>query len=341
MKIVAQRTFLPFDNRGDGNNPSISPLTNKSVMPANNVPTIESILGGETSIRDLYPDANGDWGKGEDDFKSYKEKGDDYKRMERDLDILKHMLGPRDKVSERWVVKVRDGDIMFESFPLAEQYMREHKIPFKYLTKAAQNKSVAIVSQNIDKVFMVESIDYTRGVKESGSAFCIRPNEFLTCAHVVKKYDKHQSHNLQEFLKTSLQLVQNGKKYNAEVKAVDPILDIALLKADISVDPFIIDPNIKVAEPIITIGSPHGFENNVSVGNVGSLNRRIYTYPNAPNYMFVDLSIFPGNSGGPVIKEENGHVIGIVTLIVSILGGYGLNAALPTQYINEFLKANP
>ena len=117
-------------------------------------------------------------------------------------------------------------------------------------------------------------------------------------------------------------------------------LDIALLKCDIDVEPFNIDTKISVGEDIIAIGSPHGYENNVSTGTIGSLDRKLYTYDGAPDYMFIDLSIFPGNSGGPVIKVDNGSVVGMVTLIVTSEGGYGLNAALSSSYIEKFIKGS-
>ena len=61
-----------------------------------------------------------------------------------------------------------------------------------------------------------------------------------------------------------------------------------------------------VGDEIIAIGSPHGFENNVSFGQVGSVDKTIYSHNGAPMYMFVDLSVFSGNSGGgKIILGQN------------------------------------
>jgi S1-C subfamily serine protease len=219
--------------------------------------------------------------------------------------------------------------------------MSENKIPFKYITRIAQNKSVKIVSEFINSVFMVESLDYAAGIKENGAAFCISPNHFLTCAHVIKKYDKNKGQNIADFIGKSapiISLIHDGKKIKVVPIAVNIEWDIALLTADINVKSFELDLDYKTGEDILTIGSPHGYENNVSSGIIGSLNRSIYIHTNAPTYTFVDLTVFPGSSGGPVIKESNGKVVGMVTLIISASGEYGLNAALPSNYIKQFCQ---
>ena len=63
-------------------------------------------------------------------------------------------------------------------------------------------------------------------------------------------------------------------------------------------------------------------------------------YENAPEYIFVDLSVFPGSSGGPIVKESTGEVVGMVTLIITDdETEYGLNAGLPAEYIEQFYKS--
>ena len=138
----------------------------------------------------------------------------------------------------------------------------------------------------------------------------------------------------------SLSLVKDGQYYKSEVVDVNFQWDIALVRCKLDVEPFEIDLDPVIGSDIIAIGSPHGYENNVSTGSIGSVDRQVYNYKGAPNYIFVDLSIFPGNSGGPVVKESNGKVVGMVTLIVSRGSGYGLNAALPSSYIIQFLNEN-
>lgn len=350
MKLLSYRTTMPFDNRGPWGGSAISPPTTKSIMPANNVPTIQDFLGGEKTMKDILPGTRGNWAPGKDVDKSYREKGSDYKskeeylgRMLRDKEIQERLVD-KDRCPQKWKVKVPGGSKSFLSFELAQQYVRENSIPFRYLSRVAQGRSqdeadrIEIIGESINKCFLVESIDIEGGVKETGSAFCIFPNYFVTCAHVLKNYNKNKPKNLLNFRNIYVNLIKQGNAYRVDVVKVDSRLDIALLKCDVDVEPFSLDTNFVVGEDIVAIGSPHGYENNVSTGTIGSIDRKLYTYKGAPDYMFVDLSIFPGNSGGPIVKVDNGSVVGMVTLIVTSGGGYGLNAALSSIYIEKFIK---
>jgi len=345
MKIVAQRTFTPFDNRSDGGNASLSPTTQKSIMPSNNTPTIQDILDGTTKITDVYPHAGGDWSPGKDIDKSYRENADDYKRESRDLDIISNMLNRTEKYQQKWKVKIPGGSKTFMSFDMAGQYIRSRGQPFSYVSRIAQKANdesarMNIISASLDKVLMTESIDSQRGMRETGSCFCVSPTYFITCAHSVKKYNKKENVGEEYFNGTGMSLIHNGIRNNAVLIAVDPIKDIALLKCNIETQPLQLDPEMMQGQNVIVIGSPQGYENHVSEGIVGSLNRKVYFHKGAPEYMFVDLSVFPGNSGGPVIKVDNGKVIGMVTLIVSSAGNYGLNAALPSPDVIDFCRRN-
>lgn len=344
FRIKEARTFMP-DIIAPGT--GLSPATNKSVIPANNVVTIEDILnGGKYKL----PGAGGDWGSGEDVSKSYKDEGDGYKRQERDMDILKKMttLSP-DYKREVWEVRVPGGKKSFVSLNLAKEYERlmvQKGIPVRWTsrTKLAQvqppNK-VQLVATTMEKTFMVESIDMQAGMKQNGAAFCVAPNTFMTCAHVIKKYDKNKQKELAlADLSTTIQLslINGEQKVSAKLIAINALWDLALIQCEINVEPFKIDVEPLIGDDIFTIGSPHGFENNVSFGTIGSLDRQIYTYKDAPMYMFVDLAAFTGNSGGPIIKQSNGAVVGVLTAIVSATGEYGLNAGLQPSYIKNFCE---
>jgi S1-C subfamily serine protease len=314
-------------------------------MPFNNVTTIQDILDGRRSIRDTYPSSRGNWnwGTGDEDVdKSYREEGDDYKRVERDEEILLKMLDRKTKEHQEWRVKVSGGSKSFESFEMAQKYVREKGISFKYLSRVAQqgagSNKLSVITDSLNKVFMVQSINVEKGVSETGSAFCIAPGYFLTCAHVIESYNKIVSEGQESFGTTStIKLVQDDLVQPAELIEFDLKNDLAILKADIKVKPFAIGEEPFPGEEIIVIGSPHGYENNISTGTVGGLDREIYRYEGAPTYMFVDAAVFPGSSGGPVIRAIDGKVIGVMTLIISTSGEYGLNAALPPSYIKEFI----
>lgn len=346
MKIFAYRTTMPFNNRDKYNNPSISPSTERSVMPFNNVPTIQDVMNKNVNIEDVYPHTRGNWAPGKDLSKSYKPEGNEYKRKERDFNILLNMFPSRaPEQKEKWKIKTDGGSLTFMSLPLARKYLRENNIPLKYLSRIAQNvnseNTVNLVADSIKKCFMVESINLQQGVREIGSAFCVGKNTFATCAHVIKKYNKNKAQNIAEWvgqIGPMVNLIQEGKKTRARVIAVDTKLDLALLKADIDVEPFNLAIDARVGEDIVAIGSPHGYENNVSAGVISSDGRKIYYYQGAPEYMFFDATVMSGSSGGPIIRESDGAVIGIITLIISAGQEYGLNAALDASYLIDFIK---
>jgi S1-C subfamily serine protease len=210
-------------------------------------------------------------------------------------------------------------------------------------TKVAQDNSQDITNISMQSVFLVESINTIEGIMEKGGCFCISPNYFITCAHIVKKYNKNTTRvlDINEIQsKIRINLVKDNQKFNASVVAIDAVLDIAILQSEINCKPLAFDKNIAIGNDVFAIGSPLGFENNVSFGKIGSLDRKIYLHNGAPKYVFLDLSVFSGNSGGPVIKSDNGKVTAMVTAIVSSGGEVGLNAGLPASYMELFCIKN-
>lgn len=337
------RTFMPeIIAPGTG----LSPSTNKGTLQFNNVSDIESILKNDHKY--VMPNAGGNWGRGEDLEAHYKPEGDLYKRKERDSEILNKMTQPLVDQTETWKVKIPGGSKIFPSFALVQEFkekMRQKGVPVKWVTRIAKTQDkVQTVTQSLQKTFKVESIDSYNAIKESGAAFCVAPNVFATCAHVVVKYDKNveTTIDLEDYAdRISVFIISNGRKIPAEVIAINSAWDIALLKASIDVPPFELDTtSIQVGDEILTVGSPHGFENNVSFGNVGSLGRHIYGHQGAAQYMFVDAPVFQGNSGGPIVKVDSGEVVGMLTSIVAQNGDYGLNVGLPSYYLQNFCIMN-
>jgi len=326
----------------------LSPATDKSRMPFNNVHTIWDVLTGDPY---KLPGQQGDWGDWSRDEESqpgsYKEDGDYYKRRERDLDIFRNLSNMPEERGEVWKVKVDGGYKTFPSLELAQQYRRKMKdkgIFVSWIARTAQKTNeVNHVDLALNKTFLVESKNFESNIQESGSAFCVSPGHFITCAHVIKNYNKNTESDL-DFSKYAdmidVSIISRDKKIRAEVVAFDGSKDLALIKADVEAEPFEFDSYASVGESIFAIGSPHGFENNVTFGNVSSINRKIYFHKGAPLYMFVDLLILPGNSGGPIINRNTGKVIGVVTAIVGDNEDYGLNAGVMSHYVIDFCEIN-
>lgn len=341
-RIKTARTFMPFDG-------GLSPLTDKSVIPTNNVHTIEDVLNGKAY---KIPGAGGNWGadwnkRWDDSVEGhYKPSGDRYKAVEeqksRDNLIKRKMLSNPETISDGWEVKVDGALIKFRTFDEANEYSK--KVKPKYIRKIKMAQEGTDINKYVQKTYMIESFDVGNNVKETGSAFAISRNRLITCAHVVKRYDKNNIEGLNpEFLNKNLiiNIFAMNRKRRLKVIKIDWEKDIALLETDFDMASFFeLDFDISVGSNIIAIGSPHGFENNASFGRVGSLGRNIYMHQGAPTYFTIDAPIFSGNSGGPVISESTGKVCGMVTAVVAGDSSYGLNMAIGSDYISNFLKGN-
>jgi len=320
----------------------------KSQMPFNNVHTIWDVLTGKPY---KLPGQQGDWGdwsrNEESQPGSYKDSGDLYKRRERDMSILDNLSNYSTESKEVWRLRVEGGFKDFPSLESAQRYrrkMHDKGIFVPWISRVAQKSDKnSQVDSAMTKTFLIESQNFETEIVETGSAFCVGDGYFLTCAHVIKSYNKNTESGL-DFSKyesmVKVLILDDDKKVEAKVVAFDGKLDLALVKADVKADAFEFDTMTTIGEEVFAVGSPHGYENNVTFGHVSSINRTIYFHKGAPLYMFVDLTILPGNSGGPIINKHNGKVVGVVTAIVGEGDSYGLNAGILSSYAVDFLKKN-
>jgi len=142
----------------------------------------------------------------------------------------------------------------------------------------------------------------------------------------------------------------NGKNVDGTTVWSDPVLDLAVVKVNVSGLTAIPlgDANaLRVGEPAIAIGNPLGlqFQRTVTSGIISALNRTIrIDTDQGSNYMEdliqTDASINPGNSGGPLLNSA-GQVVGINTIKVASAEALGfaipINVAVPiiNKYVND------
>ncbi|MFP4169143.1 MAG: trypsin-like peptidase domain-containing protein [Desulfonatronovibrionaceae bacterium] len=124
--------------------------------------------------------------------------------------------------------------------------------------------------------------------------------------------------------------LKDGRKFQGHVVCESQRLDLALLKLDGYKTPYI-EPAVEISQsmPVYAIGSPKGLKDTVSRGIVsGRKNGFIQT----------DASIYPGNSGGPLVNES-GQVVGVNTLKELTRRFEGLGFAIPIRAaLSEFSK---
>jgi len=146
----------------------------------------------------------------------------------------------------------------------------------------------------------------------------------LTCYHLVRDYPK---------VYVTI-FAANRRVYEAVAVEVDVANDLALLKitpdTPIPVATLANSDMVTITDPILTIGSPFGFEHTVTAGIVSDNARSIVLNGVVYRDLFqTDASINRGSAGGALINGE-GEVIGINTAIASPSEYFaGISFAIP------------
>lgn len=170
----------------------------------------------------------------------------------------------------------------------------------------------------------------------AGSGFFVSQDGYLvTNKHVVS--DPNATYTV---------ITQDQKKYPAKVLALDPTLDLAVVKVEGINFPFLQLGNsddLIVGQSVIAIGNALAeFQNTVTKGVVSGLNRRLEAGGSGIGTEVIeqaiqtDAAINFGNSGGPLLNLH-GEVIGINTAISQ--NGQSLGFALPSSVVKHALES--
>ncbi len=187
----------------------------------------------------------------------------------------------------------------------------------------------AVVQIYVDK----KSNDAAFGGQGMGSGFLVTPDGFvLTNNHVV------------ESAKDIQVMVTSGQTYNGTLVGTDPATDLALVRMlgqDLPFAQLGDSDQLKVGQLVIAIGNPYGFQNTVSTGVVSALGRAMRSTSGKmiENIIQSDVSLNPGNSGGPLV-DSRGKVIGINTAMIQIAQGISLSISsnIATWVISELIS---
>ncbi|MFW2373811.1 MAG: S1C family serine protease [Gammaproteobacteria bacterium] len=157
----------------------------------------------------------------------------------------------------------------------------------------------------------------------------------VTASHVVHTADRV----IVQFL--------DGKKIRARIIRTEPEADLALLKLKLvpkqaTVASLANSDSTKTGEQVFVIGAPYGVGHSITSGiisarhNAGEINNRI---PLGELFQ-TDTAINVGHSGGPLFNM-NGEVIGIISHILSMSGGYdGIGFAVTSNTVKELLMSS-
>ncbi len=149
------------------------------------------------------------------------------------------------------------------------------------------------------------------------------------------------SHVVENATQVMVQL-HDGRSLAAEIVAIDPPTDVALLRIptnsrDLPVAPLGDSDALRIGDWVVAIGNPFGLDYSVTAGIVSALERREVNPEGRGgyhNYIQTDASINPGNSGGPLFNLR-GEVIGINGAINA--AGQGIGFAIPINMAKALL----
>jgi len=192
---------------------------------------------------------------------------------------------------------------------------------------------IPIVADVVSACFKIESESSKYGKREIGSCFAVSPDIFVTCAHVISRKSENPSD-------VACYIIDGDRRHKAVIVDVDYKTDIALVRCGGVKHAYLGMKGISsmaAGAAILCVGSPYGYDNNVSRGIISSIERSV-DGGDGVSYFFVDLSIYPGSSGGPIVDVSDSTVVGVAAMIVQPVGNYGLNAAIPSEYVQRMLN---
>lgn len=165
-------------------------------------------------------------------------------------------------------------------------------IDLKSIIHEAEKSVIQIEGQNEQSTF-------------TGSGFLYNEKgDIITNAHVIKDSDTI-------FVRTA-----NAQIYPAAVVGIGEEIDVAVIRvpqlASRTPLPISSENLAEIGDEVIALGSPHGFQNTVTLGIIsgGDRNFTVDGY-NYSNIYQISAQISQGNSGGPLIKRDTGEIIGI------------------------------
>jgi|SRR3989344_3647833 len=199
----------------------------------------------------------------------------------------------------------------------AEQQSFQHEIN---LLKTTQDDFSGVIKESVKSVVAVMT------ESSVGSGFIVRPD-----GYIITNY-----HVIQEGTNIRILTYENSP-VSATVEGTDKLRDLALLKIDgkdLNYLSLADSDNLEVGNKVIAIGNPLGLSFTVTQGIISALNRE---GPNGlQEYIQTDVSLNPGNSGGPLLNTD-GKVIGINNFKIG--GAESLGFALESNSIKSSINA--
>lgn len=134
-------------------------------------------------------------------------------------------------------------------------------------------------------------------------------------------------------------VLQDGRRVDATLEAVEPRLDLALLSVRVpglQAIPLGSSGQLRSGELVLSLGHPWGVEGGATLGVVIGVGADLPENPQPwRELVAVSLHLRPGHSGGPLV-DTRGRLIGINTM----MAGPEVGLAVPVDAVDRFLRAN-
>mgnify|MGYP001159682912 CR=1 FL=1 len=201
------------------------------------------------------------------------------------------------------------------------------------------NNLVRLKNWAIDREKRIANERKKAGVKDSdikgkfaaGTAFFIsNQGHLITNEHVI------------DTCKDNSQIKYRDKNIKAKLLATDKNLDLALLKADIKDNNYLSFSNTqpKKLKRIIVAGYPFGLELSDDLKFNSGIITSIKGLGNDSTRIQIDAAINKGNSGGPIVYEDTGEVIGVAVAGLRKDMSEAVNFGIKSTSVKNFLDAN-
>jgi serine protease Do len=161
------------------------------------------------------------------------------------------------------------------------------------------------------------SVYVSVGDDAHGSGFVIKPGLIITAKHVVEKSDPD---------KLTVRMHSRDGDFEVPAKVVwtgGGAYDVALLEADTRSVPALpmSCEKMHVGQRVLTHGAPKFLVDVTTYGHVAGFAVDKDVLAAERDAVIVDITIYPGNSGGPVVDRDTGLVVGIANAVMLAAGG--------------------
>ena len=215
-----------------------------------------------------------------------------------------------------------------EESPVSPKTLYEENKEAKKVEKEKKEKER---EQSKNSASSAKSTNETSGSGGSGTAFFIdNKGHVITNNHVVKGFENRAK------------IFYDNEDVKLKFIACDEQLDLALLKANVQNEEYIeiADKVVRKMQNIVAAGYPLGKHLSDDLKFTSGIVSSLKGPGNNSAIMQIDAALNPGNSGGPIVDKENGHLAAVAVSGLRKDMTEGINYGIKASRVKEFLESN-